>query len=163
MKILVAGYQHETNTFAPTKADWAAFNRGDSFPAFVHGQAMLDQLRGVNLPIGGFIDAARSHDWQLVPSSWCGAIPSAHVTEDAFERISAAIMAHVVRGGFDAVYLDLHGAAVAEHVDDTEGELIARIRRVVGGNVPIVASLDLHANVTPVSYTHLTLPTKRIV
>lgn len=148
MKILVAGYQHETNTFAPTKADWAAFNRGDSFPAFVHGQAMLDQLRGVNLPIGGFIGAARSHGWQLVPSSWCGAIPSAHVTEDAFERISASIMADVTRGGFDAVYLDLHGAAVAEHVDDTEGELIARIRRVVGGNVPIVASLDLHANVT---------------
>ena len=148
MKILVAGYQHETNTFAPTKADWAAFNRGDSFPAFVHGQAMLDQLRGVNLPIGGFIDAARSHDWQLVPSSWCGAIPSAHVTEDAFERISASILADVTGGGFDAVYLDLHGAAVAEHVDDTEGELIARIRRVVGSEVPIVASLDLHANVT---------------
>ena len=148
MKILVAGYQHETNTFAPTKADWAAFNRGDSFPAFVHGQAMLDQLRGVNLPIGGFIDAARSRGWQLVPSSWCGAIPSAHVTEDAFERICASIMADVTRGGFDAIYLDLHGAAVAEHVDDTEGELIARIRRVVGGNVPIVASLDLHANVT---------------
>ncbi len=148
MKTLVAGYQHETNTFAPTKADWAAFNRGDSFPAFVHGQAMLDQLRGVNLPMGGFIDAARTRNWQLVPSSWCGAIPSAHVTEDAFERISASILADVARGGFDAVYLDLHGAAVADHVDDTEGELIARIRRAVGGDVPIVASLDLHANVT---------------
>jgi microcystin degradation protein MlrC len=148
LKILVAGYQHETNTFAPSKADWAAFNRGDSFPAFVHGQAMLDRLRGVNIPIGGFIDAARTLGWQLVPSSWCGAIPSAHVTEDAFERISASILADVNRGGFDAVYLDLHGAAVAEHVDDTEGELIARIRRVVGGDVPIVASLDLHANVT---------------
>lgn len=148
MKILVAGYQHETNTFAPTRADWAAFNRGDSFPAFVHGQPMLDRLSGINLPIGGFIDAARTHGWQLLPSSWAGAIPSAHVTEDAFERISASILADVHQGGFDAVYLDLHGAAVAEHVDDTEGELIARIRRVVGTDVPIVASLDLHANVT---------------
>jgi microcystin degradation protein MlrC len=148
MKILVAGYQHETNTFAPTKADWAAFNRGDSFPAYVHGQPMLDQLRGVNIPIGGFIEAARVRGWQLVPSSWCGAIPSAHVTEDAFERICASIMADVARGGFDAVYLDLHGAGVAEHVDDTEGELIERIRRQVGRDVPIVASLDLHANVT---------------
>jgi len=148
VKVLVAGYQHETNTFAPSKADWAAFNRGDSFPAFVHGAAMLDQMRGVNLPIGGFIDAARTRGWQLVPSSWCGAIPSAHVTEDAFERISASIMDDVARGGFDAVYLDLHGAAVAEHVDDTEGELIARIRHGVGADVPIVVSLDLHANVT---------------
>ncbi|WP_298925175.1 M81 family metallopeptidase [uncultured Ramlibacter sp.] len=148
MKILVAGYQHETNTFAPTKADWAAFNRGDSFPAFIHGQAMLDKLSGINIPIGGFIDAARTRGWQLVPSSWCGAIPSSYVTEDAFERISASILADVHKGGFDAVYLDLHGAAVAEHVDDTEGELLARIRRVVGAAIPIVASLDLHANVT---------------
>jgi microcystin degradation protein MlrC len=148
LKVLVAGYQHETNTFAPSKADWAAFNRGDSFPAFVHGQAMLDQMRGVNIPIGGFIDAARTQGWQLVPSSWCGAIPSAHVTEDAFERIGASILADVQTGGFDAVYLDLHGAAVAEHVDDTEGELIARIRQAVGPGLPIVVSLDLHANVT---------------
>ncbi len=148
MKILVAGYQHETNTFAPTKADWPAFNRGDSFPAFVHGQAMLERLGGINLPVGGFIDAARTKGWQLVPSSWCGAIPSSYVTQDAFERISASILDDVRRGGFDAVYLDLHGAAVAEHVDDSEGELIARIRRVVGADVPIVASLDLHANVT---------------
>lgn len=148
MRVLVAGYQHETNTFAPTRADWAAFNRGDAFPAFVHGRAMLAQLSGVNLPVGGFIDAAHTLGWQLVPSSWCGAVPSSYVTEDAFERIAAAILGDVRRGGFDAVYLDLHGAAVAEHVDDSEGELIARIRRVVGADIPIVASLDLHANLT---------------
>lgn len=148
MKILVAGYQHETNTFAPTKADWAAFNRGDDFPAFVRGQAMLDKLTGLNLPIGGFIDAAITRGWQLVPSSWCGASPSSYVTQDAFERMSASIMADVNKGGFDAVYLDLHGAGVAEHVDDTEGELITRIRQGVGKDIPIVASLDLHANVT---------------
>jgi len=148
MKILVAGYQHETNTFAPTKADWAAFNRGDSFPAFVHGKAMLDQLTGVNIPIGGFIDAARTKGWQLVPSSWCGAIPSSYVTEDAFERMASSILTDVARADFDAVYLDLHGAAVAEHVADSEGELIERIRKVVGPDIPIVASLDLHANVT---------------
>ncbi|KQP12626.1 M81 family metallopeptidase [Pseudorhodoferax sp. Leaf267] len=148
MNILVAGYQHETNTFAPTLADWAAFNRGDTFPAYVHGQAMLDQLRGVNIPLGGFIDAAATRGWRLVPSCWAGAIPSSFVTQDAFERIAGSILADVRRGGFDAVYLDLHGAAVAEHAADSEGELIARIRAIVGPGLPIVASLDLHANVT---------------
>jgi microcystin degradation protein MlrC len=53
-----------------------------------------------------------------------------------------------IQSGLDAVYLDLHGAAVAQQVDDSEGELIARIRAIVGNTVPIVASLDLHANVT---------------
>lgn len=148
MKILVAGYQHETNTFAPLKADWAAFNRGDVFPAFMQGQAMLDQLTGVNLPAGGFIAAALARGWDVLPGCWSGASPSSYVTQDAFERISAAVLADVAKGGFDAVYLDLHGAGVAEHVDDTEGELITRIRTLVGPELPIVASLDLHANVT---------------
>lgn len=151
-RILIAGYQHETNTFAPSPADWAAFNRGDSFPAFVRGRAMQDQLTGVNIPVGGFIDEARARGWQLLPSAWAGAIPSAHVTTDAFERISTAICddvrAALAHGGLDAVYLDLHGAAVAEDCDDTEGELLARVRALIGPQRPLVASLDLHANVT---------------
>ncbi|MBH9665657.1 M81 family metallopeptidase, partial [Burkholderia multivorans] len=48
----------------------------------------------------------------------------------------------------DAVYLDLHGAMVAEHTDDGEGTLLERVRAAVGPAVPVVASLDLHANVT---------------
>jgi len=52
-------------------------------------------------------------------------------------------------GPFDAVYLDLHGAMVAENTEDGEGELLRRIRGVVGNDLPIVASLDYHANLTP--------------
>jgi microcystin degradation protein MlrC len=152
-RVLIAGYQHETNTFAPSLADWAAFTRGDSFPAFMRGPAVIDQLRGVNIPIAGVIDAARTHGWQLVPSCWAGAIPSSYVTRDAFERIAGAICddirsAQQSSAGLDAVYLDLHGAAVAEHADDSEGELLARVRALIGPQLPLVASLDLHANVT---------------
>ena len=149
---MIAGYQHETNTFAPSLADWAAFNRGDSFPAFVHGQAMVDKLTGINIPVGGFIDAAKRQGWTLVPSCWAGAIPSSFVTQDAFERIAGVICADALaarnKGGLDGIYLDLHGAAVAEHEPDSEGALIARLRAIVGPNLPIVVSLDLHANVT---------------
>jgi microcystin degradation protein MlrC len=151
-RILIAGYQHETNTFAPSLADWAAFTRGDSFPAFNRGAAMQEQLSGINIPIAGFIDAAKRHGWTLVPSCWAGAIPSSYVTRDAFERIAGAIVDDVrsarAGAGLDAIYLDLHGAAVAEHADDSEGELLARLRAIVGPELPIVASLDLHANVT---------------
>ncbi|MFZ9286559.1 MAG: M81 family metallopeptidase [Burkholderiaceae bacterium] len=152
MRILVAGFQHETNTFAPSLADWAAFNRGDSFPPFMRGESMLNQLRDVNIPIGGFAHAAARHGWTLIPSAWAGASPSSYVTRDAFERISDAILEDLAaaqrNGGVDAVYLDLHGAAVAEHADDAEGELLARVRAAIGDAVPLVASLDLHANVT---------------
>src|SRR5260370_6179803 len=52
-------------------------------------------------------------------------------------------------GSIDAVYLDLHGAMVAEHLDDGEGEILKRVRKVIGNDLPLVVSLDLHANVTP--------------
>lgn len=150
--ILIAGYQHETNTFAPSLADWAAFTRGDSFPAYMRGQAVIDQLSGINIPVAGFIDAAKTHGWTLHPSCWAGAIPSSYVTEEAFEKIAGAICedtrAALARNQLDAIYLDLHGAAAAAHADDSEGELLARLRAIVGPQMPIVASLDLHANVT---------------
>ncbi len=151
-RILIAGYQHETNTFAPSLADWNAFTRGDAFPAFVRGQAMVDLMAGINIAVAGFVDAARRAGWTLLPSAWAGAIPSSYVTQEAFERIAGAICEDAAaasgRGGLDGIYLDLHGAAVAEHALDSEGELLARLRRIVGPEVPIVASLDLHANVT---------------
>ena len=148
MRIFVAGFQHETNTFAPTKADWPAFESGSAFPAFSQGEAMLERLAPSSLPMGGFIREARRRGWTLLPSAWAGASPSAHVTREAFERIAEHIVDDARRGGFDAVYLDLHGAAVAEHADDAEGELLQRLRAVVGPTLPLVASLDLHANVT---------------
>lgn len=148
-RILIAGYQHETNTFAPSLADWAAFTRGDSFPPFMRGGEMLQALSGVNLPMAGAIDFARSQGWTLLPSAWAGAIPSSYVTRDAFERIAGVICDDVrAAGSLDGIVLDLHGAAVAEHADDSEGELLGRLRAIVGPGVPIVASLDLHANVT---------------
>jgi microcystin degradation protein MlrC len=112
---------------------------------------MLERLQSINIPIAGFVQEARAQGWTVVPSIWAGASPSAHVTEAAFERISADLLADLDQAlseGLDAVYLDLHGAAVAQHVDDAEGELLARVRQRLGPHRPIVASLDLHANVT---------------
>ncbi len=152
MRVFIAGFHHETNTFAPTKADWAAFNRGDCFPALTTGPAIISTFLNRNFGIGGFINAAREHGWTPIPSIWAAASPSAHVTRDAFERIADIVMQDLSRelgqGGVEAVYLDLHGAAVAEHLEDPEGELISRIRACAGSQVPIIVSLDLHANVT---------------
>ena len=146
-KILIAGFQHETNTFAPSPATYESFVRGEGHPPMARGDAVL-AIRDVNLPIGGFIQASERQGHTLLPVIWTAASPSAQVTEDAYERIVGEIVAAAGEGGFDAIYLDLHGAMVAQHVDDGEGELLARIRAKVGPSVPVVASLDLHANVT---------------
>ncbi|GJH16825.1 M81 family metallopeptidase [Caballeronia novacaledonica] len=147
MKILIAGFQHETNTFAPTKASYQSFIQGEGFPPMAYGEDVL-KLRDVNVPIGGFIQWAEANGHELIPVIWAGASASAHVTEDAYERIAGAIVDRIRAGGFDAIYLDLHGAMVTEHLDDGEGELLARVRGIVGDDMPLVVSLDLHANVT---------------
>jgi microcystin degradation protein MlrC len=147
MKILIAGFQHETNTFAPSKADYENFVRGEGFPAMVRKDDLF-QLQQVNIPIGGFIQEMQAEGHHLIPVIWAAASPSAHVTRSAYERIAGEIVEAVRVTQVDAIYLDLHGAMVADHVDDGEGELLARIRSIVGSDIPVVASLDLHANVT---------------
>ena len=150
MRIAVGGFHHETNTFAPTKASFEMFRRADGWPGLCRGEAVLADTAGINLPIAGFLEAARASGRDFAPLVWANASPSAEVEEEAFERI-AGMMVDDLRdaGPVDAVYLDLHGAMVAEHLEDGEGELLRRVRAVIGPDVPLVASLDLHANVSP--------------
>src|SRR5689334_20370532 len=113
MRIAIGGFQHETNTFAPCKATFDDFARGGAWPPLLQGDDIVDATRGVNLPIAGFIDAMRKTTHQLVPTAWAAASPSAHVTKDAYERITGLILAGLRSAGVcDAVYLDLHGAMV---------------------------------------------------
>ena len=154
MRIGIGGFQHETNTFAPSRATWEDFaEKGGGWPRLVSGPAMLGAVAGANIPVAGFIEAMGQHT--LVPTTWAAASPSGLVTKDAFERISAMILQGLsVAMPLDGVYLDLHGAMVTEHLDDGEGELLKRVRELVGPNVPVVASLDLHANVTRAMVRH---------
>src|SRR4051794_2771111 len=121
MRIAVGGFQHETNTFAPTQATLDDFLTPDAWPGLVRGSDLFDAIRGINLPAAGFVAEALSSGHPLIPLTWCSATPSAHVTRDAFEHISALLIEDLGRAGsLDAVYLDLHGAMVAEHVDDAD-------------------------------------------
>jgi len=148
-RIAVGGFQHETNTFSPVKAAFVDFEAPDAWPGLTRGGALFDAVAGINLPAAGFVQEARGLHHELLPLSWCSAQPSGHVTRDAFERISAMLVEDLrAHGNIDAVYLDLHGAMVAEHLDDADGEILRRARDVVGADVPIVASLDFHANVS---------------
>jgi len=149
-RIAIGGFQHETNTFAPSKATYEDFLRAGAWPGLTRGPALIEAVAGINLPIAGFIEAARQSGHELLPLSWTQATPSAEVTQDAYERIAGQILEDLANVRHcEAVYLDLHGAMVAEHLEDGEGELLARVRRVIGRDPILVASLDLHANITP--------------
>ncbi|UYN97681.1 MAG: M81 family metallopeptidase [Enhydrobacter sp.] len=149
-RIAVGGFQHETNTFAPQQATWDDFVRADAWPGLLRGAEMIAAVEGFNIPVAGAVKRLRELGHEIVPLAWAAAPPASYVTEDAYERMWR-LFAEDLRtlGPFDAVYLDLHGAMVAEHTQDGEGELLRRIRGLVGGDLPIVASLDYHANLTP--------------
>jgi microcystin degradation protein MlrC len=147
--IAIGGMQHETNTFAPSKADYAAFEAGGGWPTIQRGASLFEAVAGANIPVQGAIEALRARGHTMVPLTWAAASPSAQVTQHAFETIVGDLIARLkAMDQIDGVYLDLHGAMVCEHVDDGEGEILRRVREVVGARVPVVASLDLHANVT---------------
>jgi microcystin degradation protein MlrC len=149
-RIAVGGFLHETNTFAPTRAAYADFVHGGGWPAMTTGADLLKVMRNINVGLAGFVGDAQAQGWELVPTLFAAASPCAHVTKDAYERIAKAIVDGIANAGpLDAVYLDLHGAMVSEHFDDGEGELLRRVRQVIGDRLPLVVSLDLHANVTP--------------
>jgi microcystin degradation protein MlrC len=142
MRIAIGGFQHETNTFAPSKATFDDFLRGRGWPPLAQGDEIFERCAGMNVPIAGFVARMRKTTHQLVPTAWAGTSPSAHVTRDAFERVAEMILRRLRAAvPLDAVYLDLHGAMVAEHVDDGEGELLARVRDLLGPDIPLVASL----------------------
>lgn len=153
MRIVIGGFQHETNTFAPVKASFRDFEMADGWPGLTRGLDIMTTFTGINLPIAGFIEGAKEQGFDLLPTLWCSASPSAHVERTAYEAIVPELLQRIgdfikAPGGIDGIYLDLHGAMVTEHLQDGEGELLERLRRMVGPDLPIVVSLDLHANVT---------------
>ncbi len=148
-RIAIGGFQHETNTFAPSPADYAAFEAGGGWPGVQYGEPLFAAVAGANIPAAGAIEALRAAGHQLVGTAWAAASPSAAVTHDAYERIAGEIVKRLREAlPVDGVYLDLHGAMVSERFDDGEGELLRRVREAVGPRVPVAASLDLHCNFT---------------
>ncbi len=157
MRIAIGGFQHETNTFAPSRATYERFVQGGGWPPVSVGNEIFERFQNQNIPISGFI-AEMGNKHELIPTAWAAASPSAEVTDDAFERISGAICDGIRRAAveknLDMVYLDLHGAMVTDSHRDGEGELLRRVREIVGEKMPIAVSLDLHSNTTEGMFKH---------
>ena len=139
-KIVIARFNHETNTFSPVTTPLSAF-------APQWGEAARRDQQGARTAMGAFIDiAATLDDVILVTPVAATANPSGTVDAAAYDAICTAILA-AVTDGCDAIMLDLHGAMVAHGTDDGEGSLLQRIRKIAP-DVPLCVALDLHGNVT---------------
>ena len=150
-RIAIGGFLHESHSFAPRPTSYADFVHPAGFPRLTEGAAMLDAVRGTSVPAAGALAIAEAANAAIVPLAWCFANPAGPVQDEAFERIASLICAalsHALDDApLDGVYLDLHGAAVVDSFPDAEGELLRRVRAIVG-DMPLTISLDPHANLT---------------
>lgn len=145
-RIAIAGFQHETNTFAPDETTLEHFVQAGAWPAMTRGDDIFSVFQGLNIPISGFIQAC---PFQMVPILWAMAEPGGYVTDHAFDTITGEIVEGIAQANPQAVYLDLHGAMVTRTHPDAEAEILRRIRARMGDALPIVVSLDLHGNLSP--------------
>lgn len=148
-RVLIGGFQHETNTFSPDMTTFKEFEQADNWPALSRHTALLERFQGSNIPISGFIEKANTLAFTLLPALWCAAPPAGKVDQLAYDTITDLLLEDITAASeLDAIYLDLHGAMVTTALDDGEGHLLQRIRALVGEAIPIVVSLDFHANLT---------------
>src|SRR5438552_5997396 len=146
MRIAIGQLWQETNTFNPlptTRRDFDDFG-------VLRGQDLVERMADTN-ELGGFIQSLRQWPEQpeIVGLVRLRAWPSGTATVETFRWLRDEIM-DALRHALpvDAVLLALHGAMVADDFPDVEGEILHAVREQIGRDVPLVASLDLHANVT---------------
>jgi microcystin degradation protein MlrC len=143
--VLTARFMHETNTFSRVPTDMALIRRRD----FHLENEIPHAFRGTRSALGATFEAADKYGWNLIHPVSANPNPSGIVTDDAFEAITGMMLDAIVAGGpVDGALLHLHGAMVTAVHEDAEGELLVRLRQRLGPEVPIIATLDLHANVT---------------
>ena len=142
MRIVTAMMKHETNTFSPIITDWARFQ---SFAGH-EGPGIVPRYQDTRMPIAAYMKLARERGDEITTPLAAEAMPSGPVEEDTFERMVDAIL-ESIQAGCDVALLDLHGAMVAKHTFDGEGELVKRIR-AIAPELPIAVTCDLHCNLT---------------
>jgi microcystin degradation protein MlrC len=148
IRIATAGYQHESNTFSSSPASLDLWRRSGILEDAASIRA--EYASSQSTLAGFFAEAGQHPDVELVPLFFTRLMPMGAITPEAtdfiFDRIIAALRDN---GPWDAVLLPLHGAAVSASHPDADGELVRRVRALVGPRVPIGVALDMHANIAP--------------
>ena len=148
-RIAIGGFGQESNSFNPEPMTYTYFATHRDRPPLVRGDEIFEWLDVGPFPITAVIGELKDHH-DLVPLVWANGSAGGEVTANAFERIVGELVGHLsLAMPVDAVFLDLHGAMVCAPFGDAEGEILRRVRTAVGEEVPIVVTLDYHANITP--------------
>ncbi len=148
--LAIAGIMHESNTFSGTPTDAAAFSQ-------THASNIIKTWGEAHHEISGFIQGATAYDYTIYPTFMATATPAGRVTDDVFDRMTEMLIQHLKAAPkHEGLLLALHGAMVVESYPDGDGEVLRRLRDALGYDLPIVVTLDQHANVSEQMVTEST-------
>ena len=150
MRVFSGSLATETNTFGPMPTGMASFRDRGYYPAGQHP----DHMTFFSGPLWAARLRGKDAGWTLIEGMVAGAQPSGTTTRAAYESLRDELLADL-RGALpvDMVVLGLHGAMVADGYDDCEGDLLQRVRAIVGPDVIVGAELDPHNHLTPAMTT----------
>ena len=154
-RVGIASLMHESNTYYPVPTTREMFRD----TCLVSGREVISHWGEAHHEIGGMLEMLPALGLETVPLLTGTAMPSGPVEEEAYEEILAEILDRISGESLDGLLLALHGAMVAQHVRDADGRTAAGIRQLVGPDLPIVMTLDLHANVSPLMIESVTATT----
>ena len=145
-RVAIGAISHETSTFTPvptTRQDY------EERYGLLRGAKLIEIFTGTNTPIGGFIEGAQVHGFQLVPTIYAQPHPAGRTARDLFEEILAELLGDLrAAAPLDGVLLELHGSMAVEGIDDADGHILQAVREVVG-DTPVLVQLDIHSNLSP--------------
>jgi microcystin degradation protein MlrC len=144
-RIGILGFLHESNTFLGVPTRWEDF----ATTSMTAGETLRQRWSGAHHELGGFFAGCEGEGLEAVPGFATYAVPSGAIAGEDFESIADAMLAAIGEmGEVSGLLVALHGATVSERYRDADGEILRRIRERTGRGLPIVVTLDLHANVS---------------
>ena len=146
MRVAIGSIFQESHSFSPVPGSWEHFGPQE----ILRGPEIIAQRIGTRTELGGAIQVAQSYGFEIVPTLSAMSTASAGpILQTVFEALLAELVTRIKEAGsLDGIFLALHGGMLAEHVQDASGAILAAVRTAIGTEIPLVCSLDLHANVT---------------
>jgi microcystin degradation protein MlrC len=146
MRVGVIVLKHESNTFLPGRTTLADFQR----EILVVGDVVRDHYRNAHHEAAGFFEGLKDEKIEAVPIFAATATAGPTIEQSAFDALQQMLLDQISRASaLDGLLLSAHGAAVAEGEPDADGHWLAKLRAAVGAQVPIVCTIDPHANLSP--------------
>ncbi len=144
-RVALLGIYHESNTFIDTPTTVVDFENSH----LLVGEDICREYRVAHHEIGGMLEVMDLEGIAVVPILFAEATPGGVITGDTYEALTKRMFQELDKAGsIDGCLVVVHGAAVSEYVKDMDGDWLRRLREKVGPRIPVVGTLDLHANVS---------------